>query len=334
MHRLAAGVLMLLSLSARALSTATASASKASATVSKASAYLKVVRANNNAAVAADAARRFVVDGTSVGRVLEQSAAALGRYPEMFTIDEHSVTLREEAGDTPEARTAALKPVIEDLRASGTVPMLDGWRDEAFAIRTSFFAEPALTVERTAAGLFGAPQYGVFVTGYVEDADGVPTHVWLGKRATSKPTWPGLLDCLAAGGMAAGEMPAAAIRKEAAEEAGVTPSLAAHIRPAGGVAYNGFDQTRWALKRDVLYTFDLRCPADFEPVAVDGEVECFSKVPIDEVADLVVRQANEELFKPNVAVVLIDFLVRRGFVSPDDDGFLELLAELRNAECR
>lgn len=64
------------------------------------------------------------------------------------------------------------------------------------------------------------------------------------------------------------------------------------------------------------------------------QVECFSKVPIDEVADLVVRQANEELFKPNVAVVLIDFLVRRGFVSPDDDGFLELLAELRNAECR
>ena len=37
---------------------------------------------------------------------------------------------------------------------------------------------------------------------------------------------------------------------------------------------------------------------------------------------------------PNVAVVIADFLVRRGFVSPDDDGYLELLAELRNADCR
>ena len=34
------------------------------------------------------------------------------------------------------------------------------------------------------------------------------------------------------------------------------------------------------------------------------------------------------------AQVMVDFLMRRGFVSPDEDGYLELLAELRNAECR
>ena len=49
------------------------------------------------------------------------------------------------------------------------------------------------------------------------------------------------------------------------------------IRPAGGVCYNGFDATGWALKRDVLYTFDLRCPGpeSFVPRPVDGEVESF-----------------------------------------------------------
>ena len=92
--------------------------------------------------------------------------------------------------------------------------------------------------------------------------------------------------------------------------------------------------TGWALKRDVLYTFDLRCPEDFVPRPVDGEVESFRLVPVAEVGEMVARQLDEELFKPNVAVIIIDFLVRHGFTSPDDDGFLELLAELRNAECR
>ncbi|EOD40486.1 hypothetical protein EMIHUDRAFT_222565 [Emiliania huxleyi CCMP1516] len=110
-------------------------------------------------------------------------------------------------------------------------------------------------------------------------------------------------------------MPLGAIRKEAAEEAGVPPRLAGAIQPAGGVCYTGFDETGWALKRDVLYTFDLRCGDDFVPRAVDGEVEEFSLTPMDEVARLVERQAGERLFKPNVAVVIADFLLRRGFVA-------------------
>lgn len=261
-------------------------------------------------------------------------AAALANYPDVFEVSEAGITLRVDAGSTVDARSAVVKEVLEDLRAKGSVPMLRGWRDEAFAVRTSFFAPTLLRVERAAAGLFGAPAYGSFVTGYTEDADGTPAAMWLGRRSATKQTWPGLLDCLAAGGIAAGEMPVEATRKEAMEEAGLPESLLDAIRPSGGVCYNGFDETGWALKRDVLYTFDLCCPDDFVPEPTDGEVESFRLVPIDEVAGMVARQTEEELFKPNVAVVIVDFLMRRGFVSPDDDGYLELLAELRNAECR
>jgi 8-oxo-dGTP pyrophosphatase MutT (NUDIX family) len=297
--------------------------------------FLEVVRANNNAAAAADTARLFVVGGTSVGRVLEQSAVALGRYPEVFSVSEDSVTLRAEVGTNVQERTIAVARVLDALRAEGSVPMLEGWRDEQFAIRSSFFAPTELTVERAAAGLFGCPAYGVFVVGYVADeATGVPSHVWIGRRSPTKPTWPGLLDCLAAGGMAAGEIPLEAARKEAAEEAGISAALAANIRPSGGVCYTGFDQTRWALKRDVLYTFDLRCPADFKPQCTDGEVASFECLPVAELVRLLQRHADEVQFKPNVAVVFIDFLMRQGFVSPDEDGYLELLAELRRAECR
>ena len=303
---------------------------------STARAFLDVVRANNNAAAAADAARRFVVGGAVVGRVLEQSANALGRYPDVFSVGDDAVTLRAEAGADARGRTVAVARVLDALRAEGSVPMLGGWRDEQFAIRPSFFAPALLTVERAAAGLFGCPAYGVFVVGYVADepSGGAPSRVWVGRRSPSKQTWPGLLDCLAAGGVAAGEMPLEAARKEAAEEAGISGALAGEIRPSGGVCYTGFDETRWAIKRDVLYTFDLRCPPDFAPRCADGEVDSFECLPVAELVRLVRRHADEVQFKPNVAVVFIDFLMRHGFVSPDEDGYLELLAELRGAECR
>ena len=310
---------------------------------STARAFLDVVRANNNAAAAADSARRFIVGGIVVGRVLEQSANALGRHPEVFSVSDDAVTLRAEAGADATERTVSVARVLNALRAEGSVPMLGGWRDEQFAIRPSFFAPTELTVERAAAGLFGCPAYGVFVVGYVADESssssssgggGAPSHVWVGRRSPAKPTWPGLLDCLAAGGMAAGEMPLEAARKEAAEEAGISGALAAGIRPSGGVCYTGFDETLWALKRDVLYTFDLRCPSDFAPRCVDGEVDSFECLPVAELVRLVRCHADEVQFKPNVAVVFIDFLMRHGFVSPDEDGYLELLAELRRAECR
>ena len=53
--------------------------------------------------------------------------------------------------------------------------------------------------------------------------------------------------------------------------------------------------------------------------------------PIDELCELLASE--EPLFKPNVGVVCIDFLMRNGFVSPDDPSYLQLLGALRSAEC-
>ena len=195
-------------------------------------------------------------------------------------------------------------------------------------------------VERAAAGLFGAPAYGVFVNGYTSTADdGRPTHLWLGRRSLTKATWPGLLDCIAAGGVSAGKLPIDAMSEECREEASMPDELIARARSTGGVCYNGFDETGWALKRDVLFCFDLLCPPDWQPACMDGdecglgEVEDFELISIEDVA--VQLASGKEAFKPNVGVVIIDFLVRHGLVvSPNEPDYLPLLQELRNAECR
>jgi hypothetical protein len=46
--------------------------------------------------------------------------------------------------------------------------------------------------------------------------------------------WPGLLDCLATGGMAAGEMLLKAARKEATNKTGISTALAKGIHPPVG----------------------------------------------------------------------------------------------------
>ena len=74
-------------------------------------------------------------------------------------------------------------------------------------------------------------------------------------------------------------------------------------------------------------------PWDFEPTAIDGEVESFERWPYARVAEAVAYQ-RPEAYKPNCNLVVIDHLVRRGYVTPDAPGYLKLLASLRTPECR
>lgn len=240
-------------------------------------AFLSVVRANDCAGPAAARARSFIVGDAVLGKVLPRSAEQLARFEERFEVTESAVRLRDDSawvdGDLVSQRSAAVAAVVAQLRDEDAVPALRGWRDEAFAIRSSFHAPPDLLIERAAAPLFGGCSYGVFVNGYVCDGpSSTPSKIWLGRRAHTKPTWPGLLDCVAAGGIAAGALPVAAMQEECGEEAGIMPELAACAQPAGGVSYTGFNEDGWGLKQDVLFTFDLQLPASFEPTAVDGEV--------------------------------------------------------------
>ena len=170
------------------------------------------------------------------------------------------------SGDGPAAaaakRTAALAQLFAKLRAvpgeeiwerppsSLLVPMLAGWRDEPFAVRKSFHADAACVVERAAAPLLGVPAYGVFCNGYVCDDSpgGPPAAVWVGRRSAKKPTWPGRLDSVAAGGLAAGELPLAAMRGELAEEAGIEGSLLEGLKSVSCVSYQGFSGDGWGLK--------------------------------------------------------------------------------------
>jgi len=186
------------------------------------------------------------------------------------------------------ARSAVVAGALDRLRAE---KILTGWRDELYPVGTRFGEDPALLIERAAACPLGVRAFGVHVNAFVcrgaKEADGRgegeprrPTHVWVATRSSTKPTWPGLLDHLVAGGQPAGMTPRENVTKECGEEAGVPPALAARAREAGCVTYTSLSDR--GVGRDCLFVFDLELPSDFVPTPCDGEVESFELLPVAE----------------------------------------------------
>lgn len=262
----------------------------------------------------------LVVDGQQVGSIAD--AKTLVDAGRAFEVRGASVGLA--AGlDTVHGRTEAVADVTAALRASGVVT---GWRDELVSVAPAFGADPAFLVERAAYPLLGCKGYGVHCNGFVMD-DGIK--LWVARRAKTKQTWPGLLDHLVAGHQPFDLSPLDNVVKEAGEEAGIEPDLARNAAPVGAVSYRGLDE-QGRLKDDVLFCFDLELPPTFVPVAVDGEVDEFMLWDLDQVLDNIL----DGRFKPNVVIVIVDFLMRQGALLPHMAGYLDLLRALRQGDCR
>ncbi|CAI9593204.1 unnamed protein product [Staurois parvus] len=75
------------------------------------------------------------------------------------------------------------------------------------------------------------------------------------------------------------------------------------------------------------FVFDLEVPESFQPIVGDGEVQEFFLWPLEKVREAI---ATEE-FKPNCALVILDFLMRRGHVQPDTEKFYTRYVELLHA---
>src|SRR5262249_586025 len=197
-----------------------------------------------------------------------------------------------------------------------------GWRNEAYPVGVDFYSPPLMQIERAAVPLFGVRAYGVHVNGFV--GDGADLRLWVAKRSPHKQTAPGKLDHLVAGGQPMGLSLMDNLVKEAAEEASLPEALARRARSAGFVSY--VPERSKGLRSDICFCFDIELPAAFEPHNTDGEIESFSLWPIERVRTSL---AETEDFKFNVALVNIDFLVRRGYLSPDEPGYVDLVEGLR-----
>lgn len=261
----------------------------------------------------------FVVAGEIVGFVEPEFLALLAAFPHVFTVRGRGLELSE-ALTSSSARTAAVDGVLRQLRSRG---LFSGWRDEPYPVCASRSEAALLTLERAAVPRFGIVASGVHVNGFVRSEAGLK--MWVGRRSLAKPTAPGKLDQIVAGGRPAGYTVQQTLIKEAAEEASLPAALSQQARPVGTITY----ATRQpeGLRRDILYLYDLELPVDFVPVNTDGEIAAFELWPIERVIETV---RDSEAFKFNCALVVIDFLIRHGWLDPDQADYVEIADGLRS----
>ncbi|TDL18111.1 hypothetical protein BD410DRAFT_793597 [Rickenella mellea] len=239
---------------------------------------------------------------------------------------------------TPEDRSNVIADLCARWRSHGLFSDVIGgrlWRNELYAVYANPFGQrtagsAAFTMERSACALFGVITYGVHMTIYHPPvADNEEVKIWVPKRAATKQTWPGYLDNSVAGGIPAGEQVFDTIIKESMEEASITEhTVRAHARSVGAISY--FYRTeKGYLQPEVEFVYHMAVPLHeqeaFQLKPLDGEVESFALMSISDV----ISNMHEGKFKPNCAVVLLDFLIHHGHVTPDNEPhFLEITTRM------
>lgn len=255
----------------------------------------------------------FLVEGRQIGFVRPDIAKELSRFPSVFRVGADSVSIAEHL-DTFDYRSAAIDSVMREMRQQG---IIRGWRDEFFPVAARYGAEPLFDLERAGVPLFGVKAYGVHLNGYVR-RDG-EIWLWVGRRAANRPIEPGKLDHLVAGGLPSAVKPFDNLIKEAAEEASIPKELARRARSCGALSYRM--ELDGCLRDDTIFVYDLELPADFVPRNHDGEIADFRLLPLTEVERLL-AETND--FKFNVGLVIIDFLIRQGHLTPEREDYCAL----------
>lgn len=236
------------------------------------------------------------------------------------------------AGSNEAERSKAVASTTDAMRKTDHFAVLRGWRDELYPVYGPN-GELLFSMERAASALFGIVTYGCHMTAFTrpkgaKGSDGMK--IWVPRRAATKSTYASMLDNTVAGGIATGETPFESMVRESQEEASLAEDLVrSNVRAAGTVTYFHIRDHRAGgqtglLQPECQYVYDLELAEDIIPKPSDDEVEGFELKSVAEVKE----SLNNAEFKPNCALVLLDFFVRHGISTAADDGYIEMIARL------
>lgn len=218
-----------------------------------------------------------------VGSVARSHLAALASQADVLSISKTGVLLKVPANE----RDAALAELNAWLRTAG---LIVGWRDEIYPVLAHVGAPPVARIERAAARFFGLLTLAAHCNGYVADAHGRPTQLWIARRAAHKATDPGRLDNLIGGGVPHGQSPFEALLREGFEEAGLDASLVASA--VAGPLIELHRDLPEGLQHEIVFEHELLLPGGLTPCNQDGEVSEFLCLPIEEA---LLRAASGEM---------------------------------------
>jgi 8-oxo-dGTP pyrophosphatase MutT (NUDIX family) len=202
------------------------------------------------------------------------------------------------------SRSEVLQMIAEHWQASG---LISGWRNEAYSCWGTredswpYSGVELFRLERAAFRTLGLRSHAVHINGLTADGQ-----MWCGRRAAHKATDPGLLDNLAAGGLAAGEEPVACAVRELFEEAGLTRTADDLGMPFFSVVTEREVPEGWHSER--LFVGSVHLSSEELPRNVDGEVSGFQRFTSEE---LVRRISAGEFTEDAACAIAVAFSASR-----------------------
>lgn len=226
--------------------------------------------------------------------------------------------------DTANAVNSAFSEVVTACIEQDLFRVLCRQHSEPFAIPGAQYDSPVY-IERFAAALFGVTSRGAHLVAYYSDESGMK--VWIPRRSAHLYTYPSMLDTSVAGGVKSGVSPFQTIVEEANEEASLPEALIRErARCRGAISHmnvtgDDFPGEKGLVTPDFIYVYDLELPQDVIPRPHDDEVSSFTLMSVEELKSALLR----EEFKPDSAAVLVEFLIRHGIITPENEpDFVEI----------
>jgi 8-oxo-dGTP pyrophosphatase MutT (NUDIX family) len=273
---------------------------------------------------------KFYVEGCDsvLGFILPSTVQGC-QWPDFWTVNDDGKTVLL-CGNTLKERDENVAKTLAAERERSHFKVLKGWRNELYPVYGPD-RNILVNIERAGSALFGILIYGIHMTGYVNTKDGVK--IWVPRRAKNKQTYPGMLDNTVGGGITSGDKPFESIVREATEEASFSKDhVSKKAKCCGTVSYFDIRDERAApgaetglLQPECIYVYDLEVPEDFVPRPDDMEAEDFRLWGIPELQ----AALKKGEFKTNCALVLLDFFIRHGIITPEGEkDYIEIVARL------
>jgi 8-oxo-dGTP pyrophosphatase MutT (NUDIX family) len=252
-------------------------------------------------------------------------------WPESSVDIDHASRTIQLLADTKETTSAQTNAVFDQILAAAIdadlFDLLNHRHSEHYRIIGS---NHFVQVERFAHALFGIAARGAHMTAYVP---GGPQglRIWVARRSKHLFTYPGKLDSIVAGGVKASDNPVDCIVAEAMEEASLPePLVSRNLEAVGTLTYVAMRSSPSGREKDlispeVLYLYDMKLPDDVILRPNDDEVETFHLMTVQQVQ--AAMAAGE--FKTNSAVVMIDFFIRHGIITQENEpNYIELISRM------
>jgi 8-oxo-dGTP pyrophosphatase MutT (NUDIX family) len=238
-------------------------------------------------------------------------------HPRSVTVLDHS-----QGKDTARNVNAAFEKIVQTCLQKDLFHVLDRKHSEPFSIIGANFP---VSIERFASPLFGITSRGAHLIAYTQTADGMK--IWIPRRSEHLYTSPGKLDSTVAGGVKDGVTPFETIIQEGNEEASLSePFMRQNVRSRGVITYISttgpdFPGEKGLFIPDIIYVYDLQLSDEVVPKPHDDEVKDFRCLTVKEAQHALLTQE----FKPDSAAVLIDFMIRHGIITAENEkDFVEI----------